>query len=133
MNGTPTSRDAFEAVTGAVFQDQGYGAARSFVIEAMAKVLDTPGLPEYDANPKSTLQELVQSEDGSLPVYRLVTVTGEDHARKFEVEVHVLGKAGRPWYRQPKIGSRTGSGAAGPGDPGVDRSRGGQSPETGRN
>ena len=88
--------DAFEAVTGAIFQDQGYGAARNFVIEAMAKQLDAPGLPEYDANPKSTLQEFVQSKDGSQPIYRLVTITGEDHARKFEVEVLVSGRpAGR--------------------------------------
>ena len=100
--------DAFEAVTGAVFQDQGYGVAQGFVLEAMARVLDAPGLPEFDSNPKSTLQELVQSRDGSLPVYRLVTVTGEDHARTFEVEVLVSGRpAGRGTGRRKSEAEQT--------------------------
>lgn len=84
--------DAFEAVTGAIFQDQGYDVARGFVLDVMARVLDTPRLPGFDTNPKSTLQELMQSSDGSLPVYRLVAVTGEEHARIFEVEVLLSGR-----------------------------------------
>ena len=84
--------DALEAVTGAVFQDQGYEAARGFVLKAMAEELASSSLPGRETNPKSALQELVQSMDGSLPVYRIVAASGADHARTFDVEVLVSGR-----------------------------------------
>ena len=84
--------DALEAVAGAVFQDQGYEAARGFVLEAMAEELASSSLPGHETNPKSALQELVQSMDGSLPVYRIVAASGADHSRTFDVEVLVSGR-----------------------------------------
>ena len=83
--------DALEAVTGAIFQDQGYEAARGFVLKAMAEELAS-SMAGRETNPKSALQELVQSMDGSLPVYRLLSASGADHARTFEVEVLVSGR-----------------------------------------
>ena len=82
--------DALEAVTGAIFQDQGYEAARGFVLKVMAEELASSSMAR-ETNPKSALQELVQSIDGSLPVYRVVDASGADHARTFDVEVLVSG------------------------------------------
>ena len=84
--------NALEAVTGAVFQDQGYEAARGFVLKVMAEELASSSLPGHETNAKSALQELVQSMDGSLPVYRIVSASGADHARTFDVEVLVSGR-----------------------------------------
>ena len=85
--------DALEAVTGAVYIDRGYEAARSFVLKAMAEELASSSMSGRETNPKSVLQELVQSMDGSLPVYRLLSASGADHARTFDVEVLVSGRA----------------------------------------
>ena len=83
--------DALEAVTGAVYMDQGYEAARGFVLKVMVEVMDS-SMAGREANPKSALQELVQGMDGTLPVYRLLSASGADHARTFEVEVLVSGR-----------------------------------------
>ena len=84
--------NALEAVTGAVFQDQGYELARDFVLKAMAEELASLPMAGRETNAKSALQELVQSMDGSLPVYRMVEASGADHARTFDVEVLVSGR-----------------------------------------
>jgi ribonuclease-3 len=44
----------------------------------------------YD--PKSRLQEVVQSRWQTTPSYRLVKTEGPDHARRFTVHVVVTGK-----------------------------------------
>ena len=88
--------DAFEAVVGAVFEDRGYGMAERFVLDAMADEFESSVSPDFQSNPKSILQELVQCRDGSLPVYRVTAVTGAEHARVFAIEVLVSGElAGR--------------------------------------
>lgn len=84
--------DAFEALAGAVFEDLGYGTAEGFVLDAMADEFESSFSPDFQSNSKSILQELVQSRDGSLPVYRLTAVTGADHARVFDIEVLISGE-----------------------------------------
>jgi ribonuclease-3 len=44
-------------------------------------------------DPKSRLQEMVQSEWQTTPSYRLVKTEGPDHARRFTVQVLVNGRA----------------------------------------
>jgi ribonuclease-3 len=80
--------DAFEAVLGAIYlEDGGFAAAREFVARefsaALAAVDTAPGI----ANPKGELQERLQSGSGEAPVYELVSATGPDHARSFECRV----------------------------------------------
>jgi ribonuclease-3 len=45
----------------------------------------------YD--PKSRLQEVIQSRSQTTPAYKLVRTDGPDHARRFTVEVIVEGEA----------------------------------------
>jgi ribonuclease-3 len=45
----------------------------------------------YD--PKSRLQEVIQSRWQTTPSYRLLKTEGPDHARRFTVQVLVSGKA----------------------------------------
>ncbi|MBM3945045.1 MAG: ribonuclease III [SAR202 cluster bacterium] len=80
---------ALEALAGALLLDQGYAAARRFVLAAldvgMREVADAP--PPQNA--KSMLQELVQSMGMPPPVYDIVEISGRDHAREFTAEVRV--------------------------------------------
>ena len=78
--------DALEAVLGAIYLDGGFVAAEKFIT-----TLYTPLLTELDAqtlgkDPKSLLQEYLQSRRLSLPQYAVVGTTGEAHQQQFEVE-----------------------------------------------
>ena len=88
----PSNLEAtFEALVGALFLDQGYLAARTFVLETLADELLEADQRDPPKNPKSLLQELVQGDGGDAPSYRIVGVTGEDHARQFTAEAVVSG------------------------------------------
>lgn len=80
---------AFEALLGAIYLDQGYEAARewalTFIEPELAAVLEG----RKDKNAKSALQELVQARLQQTPTYHLLSETGPDHAKSFEVEVRV--------------------------------------------
>ncbi|MCL2094873.1 ribonuclease III [Candidatus Saccharibacteria bacterium] len=84
--------DAFEAMIGAIYLDQGLGVAIKFIekniITDMLEVLRTGSWRE----PKSRLQELAQATDQSLPQYKLVKTEGPDHARTYYVSVSVGGR-----------------------------------------
>jgi ribonuclease-3 len=82
---------AYEALAGALFLDGGLAKVRRFVRKTLKDelaALRDKGLP-FD--PKSRLQELVQSRWQSTPAYRLVKTEGPDHARRFTVQVIVNG------------------------------------------
>ena len=82
--------EAFEAVVAAIYLDQGYEAARRFVLMALgpdlASFCSRGKTPE---NPKSRLQERVQGMGQPTPWYRLVSADGPDHQPTFTVEVLV--------------------------------------------
>ena len=83
---------AYEALVGAVFLDGGFARVKSFVKHSLRDeftALRQKGMP-YD--PKSRLQEVVQSRWQTTPSYRLLKTEGPDHARRFTVQVVVTGK-----------------------------------------
>lgn len=77
--------DAAEAVFGAVFLDGGYEEARAVIGRFLEFVRPGPDCESRD--PKSRLQELLQSRGEKPPHYRLVLRSGPDHATLFEVEL----------------------------------------------
>jgi ribonuclease III len=81
--------NSFEAVIGALYLDQGYEAARHFItnnlLTTFKEILDSGSW--MDA--KSHLQEVVQSQDGYTPVYRVLEEAGPDHDKTFTVGVFV--------------------------------------------
>lgn len=87
--------DAFEAVIGAVYLDSGLESARTLVARLFGPQLER--LPATDAlkDPKTRLQEHLQSRGHALPVYGVESVVGEPHAQHFSVrcEVAELGLA----------------------------------------
>jgi ribonuclease III len=79
--------DAFEAVLGALYLDQGVDAARDFVIPFLEKAIPRVAHGNADRDAKSKLQEWSQGNLGLTPRYRMVGTTGPDHAKTFLVEV----------------------------------------------
>ena len=61
--------DAFEALLGALYLDQGLEQTEKFILRYFRPYFDAKKLFRLDPNPKSTLQELVQKRWQKLPSY----------------------------------------------------------------
>lgn len=80
--------DTVEAIIGAIFIDRGLMDAAEFIKEnLMAEVEKKATEPLKD--PKSRLQEYVQSQGLPAPKYKVVEESGPDHSKKFIIEVVV--------------------------------------------
>lgn len=86
-----TLSDAMEAVIAAVYIDGGYDCARKLVIDNLLSDIEEYTELNTVTNYKSGLQELVQSRGMSLS-YKVITETGPEHAKCFEVSALVDGK-----------------------------------------
>jgi ribonuclease III len=78
----------FEALTGAIYLDQGYAAVKSFLLEKFAAkmaALDTQ--VHYRSDYKTRLQEKVQEVHRRTPAYELVKEEGPDHDKTFSVNI----------------------------------------------
>lgn len=83
--------NSFEAVTGAIYLDKGYDAAKDFITKSILstfkEILETGSWMD----PKSHLQEVAQSQDGFTPIYKVLNEEGPDHDKTFTVGVFVNG------------------------------------------
>lgn len=77
--------DALEAVVAAIYLDAGFEACRAVVLPWFEESLAAlpVGRPEKDA--KTRLQEWLQARQRPLPLYELVSESGDDHAKQFQV------------------------------------------------
>jgi ribonuclease-3 len=84
--------DAFEALIGALYLDQGLRATGRFLVPFLEDSLDNvvDDTPARDA--KTRLQEWTQAQYHEPPSYVTVLERGPDHAKEFTVQVHVLGE-----------------------------------------
>ncbi len=84
--------DCLEALIASVYLDAGIDSAEAFVIrvfEAMIrKTCSSGGSLDY----KTELQELCQERLKQLPEYRVVSETGPDHQKQFNMEVWIKGQ-----------------------------------------
>jgi len=78
--------DALEAVIAAIYLDAGQEACRKVVMRLFDERLHQLSVDEVTKDPKTSLQELLQARKVSLPEYRVLRVSGEDHDQYFEVE-----------------------------------------------
>ena len=87
--------DAYEAIIGAVYLDDGLQVSRQLILSFL---LSQKGKMQEINDFKSYLQEYVQSKHKSLPRYKMIQETGPDHQKKFKVEVQIKGKVmGKGW------------------------------------
>ncbi|MDP3917848.1 MAG: ribonuclease III [Candidatus Woesebacteria bacterium] len=85
--------DTVEAVIGALYLDQGIEAVEDFIGKYILIDVDKKAKAPLK-DPKSLLQEKVQSKNQGAPKYQVVSEIGPDHNKKFTVEVIINGKAG---------------------------------------
>jgi ribonuclease-3 len=79
--------NAFEAMTGAIFLDQGYRVATRVFIQNIGDLADWT-----DENHKGRLQEVAQERTGLPPVYRVAPEGGPGHSRAYSAEAVVGGQ-----------------------------------------
>ena len=77
--------DAFEAVIGAVYLDSDFPQAEAVVLKLFGDRLDGIDMAAEFKDPKTRLQEYLQSRQQALPVYTVVETAGKAHARVFTV------------------------------------------------
>ena len=78
--------DALEALIGAVYLDGGFDAAREVVVRLYRPLLETLDAKGVDKDPKTLLQEWLQSRKYALPQYSVIATRGAAHDQRFEVE-----------------------------------------------
>lgn len=88
-----TLADAFEAILGAVYLDSGFEAARALICRLYRERLEHMPAELGLKDPKTRLQEFLQSRQRALPEYRVLDTIGQDHAQTFIVECRVEGLA----------------------------------------
>lgn len=79
--------NAFEALLGALYIDQGYEAAEAFVAKHLYPKIDTVISDRTWQDAKSRFQEVAQDKRGITPSYRTVAEVGPDHDKRFTVAV----------------------------------------------
>ena len=84
--------DAFEALIGAIYLDQGLDKARLFIHRTMLEQVDLMQLAHQYDNYKSLLLEYAQARGWSQPQYKVVTEQGPSHAKLFTVDAILKGE-----------------------------------------
>lgn len=84
--------DAFEALLGALYLDQGLKAAREFALRELSDIIKRVLSGKYDQDYKTDLQELLQQKYGEAATYQVLSEEGPDHDKIFKVAVSHRGK-----------------------------------------
>jgi ribonuclease-3 len=83
--------DAFEALTAAVFLDQGWEATCDFLAGLLKEEIEK-NVHGVTRDYKTHLQELVQSRGNESPYYQILEESGPDHDKKFTSGVFLKDK-----------------------------------------
>jgi len=93
--------DALEAIMGSIVLDQGVEVCRKWILKFFAEDLAKLSLDNWQKDPKTQLQELMQSRQLELPEYTLVSLSGQNHEQQFKVQCRVA------MLEEPCFGSGT--------------------------
>jgi ribonuclease-3 len=81
--------DSLEAVLGAIYLDGGFMPCRDCILALFAdRLSDLTDLSELK-DPKTRLQEFLQSRQQALPEYTVVETTGDAHDQRFRVQCRI--------------------------------------------
>ncbi len=81
--------DAFEAIIGAIYLDQGMKASKKFIEKKLLSKLAYILEHKLYLDPKSRFQEAAQEKHGVTPSYRVLEESGPDHAKHFVIGVYL--------------------------------------------
>ncbi|MFQ5470937.1 MAG: ribonuclease III [Gammaproteobacteria bacterium] len=88
---------AMEAIIGAAYIDGGFEKTQQMVLDVYKDYLSAVSPGEVTKDPKTRLQEYLQSKQLALPVYDVKSVAGSDHAQHFTVACY-LEKLENPFH-----------------------------------
>lgn len=77
--------NAFEAIVGAIYLDQGYEIARKFIVDNLLPIIDQIVSEKLWQDAKSFFQEKAQEITGVTPNYKILSEAGPDHNKRFTV------------------------------------------------
>ena len=80
--------DAFEAVIGAIYLDQGYDGATQFIADNLYKKIDLIVKKSLWRDAKSFVQEKAQEIVGTTPSYEVLSEVGPDHDKNFTIGIY---------------------------------------------
>lgn len=81
--------DSMEAILGAIFIDSDYETVKQTILCLWKPVFEN--YDESQQDPKTRLQEICQSSSGKTPLYKVISVSGPDHAPVFKISLSALG------------------------------------------
>lgn len=90
-NRASTLADAMEAIIAAIFLDSNLESAQACVLRLFKEKLDKTSLSFNIKDPKTKLQEYLQSKKQALPVYEVVSAEGDLHQQTFKISCQVKG------------------------------------------
>lgn len=114
-SGIPSSllSDVYEAIIAAIYLDGGMCPAQDFILRTISDELEQAVLGHSIGNHKSTLQQLSQREHGIAPAYRLLTETGPDHSKLFQIAAEIRSRKFTPaWGKTKKDAEQRAAGNA---------------------
>ncbi len=79
-----------EAIIGAVYLDADMKVCQKCVVSLYQQLLSNVSPDKLSKDPKTSLQELLQSRRLELPVYQVLSETGDAHERFFNVECTII-------------------------------------------
>lgn len=82
--------NTFEAIIGAIYLDADMEVCRKCVISLYQQLLSKVSPDTLNKDPKTTLQELLQSRRLELPVYSVLSESGDAHDRLFNVTCTII-------------------------------------------
>ena len=81
--------DAVEAVIGAIYLDGGLEVCRKVVLSLYYDLLDNDSSSVTAKDSKTRLQELLQAKCLPLPVYKVLSIDGQEHQQSFLVSCQI--------------------------------------------
>ena len=77
--------NTLESIIGAVYLDSGFDRCQLFVQNIFKDLLSSISLDDIQKDPKTKLQEYLQSRKMPIPVYEVLSTTGKSHQQIFTV------------------------------------------------
>ncbi|RAZ24247.1 ribonuclease III [Campylobacter hyointestinalis] len=84
--------DALEALMGAIYLESGLEKVKEIFTKLLEKEYKNIDLKSLGKDYKTALQEITQARFGVTPKYELVSSSGPDHKKVFEMAVYLDGK-----------------------------------------
>ncbi|TDX52092.1 ribonuclease III [Orenia marismortui] len=80
--------DAFEALVGSIYLDQGLEVVKDFILKLLIPDIKKVEKGEHIQDYKTLLQEIIQKNSNARPEYEVIKEEGPDHNKQFTIQVN---------------------------------------------